>query len=233
MNGKKLLIIDDDADSCEMLMLMLRGSGVEVLTAISGEEGLAHFRTHSPDLILLDIMMPGIDGLDVCRQIRRESDIPIVLVSALEHSEMIVKGLSCGADDYVTKPVERRVLQARIRAVLRRADPARRQLPFYSDGYLSVDLVERQVRVRGAVVRLSPTEFRLFNYLFLNAGRVCTFSDILVNVWGDQYQDAPQYVHVYISRLRRKLEKEPGRSEYLLTEFRIGYRFVKAESRRT
>lgn len=232
MRGKKILIVDDDADTGELLKWMLRSTGAEVIAVTSGKEGMVYFRTYSPNLILLDIMMPDVDGLDVCRQIRRESDVPIVLVSALEHSEMIVEGLSCGADDYITKPVNRNVLQARIQTVLRRADPAARPLSFYEDGYLLVDLDERLIRIREEVVRLSPTEFRLLSHLFLNAGRVCTTMDVLRSVWGEQYLDAPQYVHVYISRLRRKLEKDPENPEYLITEHRVGYRFVKMNPRR-
>lgn len=198
-----------------------------MVSAGTAQEGLAQFREQAPHLVIIDIMLPGSDGRDVCRQIREVSDVPIILLTALSQGEEIVRGLDVGADDYVTKPFDRQVLLARARAVLRRAETQLRRLDnlVFNDGYLMVDFGSRQISVNGEPVRLSATEYDLLRYLMRNPGRVCTFNEILESVWGKEYRFSDEYVHVYIWHLRRKLERDPKNPSYLISEHSIGYRF--------
>lgn len=226
---KRVLIIDDDPDMSELVAFFLSQAGAEIYTAAGGPEGLRQFFAHRPDLVILDIMMPEMDGWEVCQRIRQVSDVPLILLTALARNPEIVKGLKCGADDYLPKPFSPDVLLARAQAVLRRAHhySAQEKSVTYNDGHLAVDLIKRRVRVRGEPVKLSATECRLLTYLFRHAGRVLTFEQILAQVWGKACQDNPEYVHVYVSRLRQKLEPEPKQPIYFLTEHGIGYRFEK------
>jgi DNA-binding response OmpR family regulator len=189
---------------------------------------MEQFRRQAPQLVILDIMLPGEDGRDLCQQIRSVSDVPIIMLTALSQGEEIVRGLDVGADDYVTKPFDLKVLLARARAVIRRAETQARRLDdlVFDDGYLMVDLRSRQIMVEDQPVRLSATEYDLLRYLIRSAGRVCTFSGILENVWGKEYRFSDEYVHVYIWHLRRKLERDPKNPTYLISEHSVGYRFV-------
>jgi two-component system KDP operon response regulator KdpE len=227
MRGKRVLIIDDDADLRTIAGLAFARAGAEVYTATDGREGLGQFYICQTDLVVLDIMMPILDGWETCRHLRRISDVPIIFVTVLNREEEIVRGLDCGALDYVTKTFSPQVLLARARAALRRgavASVSEQPTP-YQDGYLTVDLARRRVFVDGESVQLTATEYRLLAYLLENAGRVLTYRQILEQVWGWEYRDCVDYVHVYVCRLRQKLERNPGSPVYLLTERGVGYRF--------
>ncbi len=228
MNGKTILVIDDEPQMCRLVSTIFHQEGARVISAVTAEEGLEQFRTQAPHLVILDIMLPGEDGRDVCRAIRESSDVPVILLTALSQGDEIVRGLDVGADDYVTKPFDRQVLLARSRAVMRRAEAQSRRLDslIFDDGYLMVDFGNRQIIVDGDTVRLSATEYDLLRYLMRNPGRVCTFAEILENVWGKEYRYSDEYVHVYIWHLRRKLERNPKNPVYLISEHSVGYRFA-------
>ncbi|MCI0398417.1 MAG: response regulator transcription factor [Chloroflexi bacterium] len=231
MKNVKVLVIDDDTHLCALLKTTFSRAGAHVYVAYGGATGLQMLYAHRPDLVILDIMMPGTNGWDMCRQIRQLSDVPIIMLTALQDDSEIVRGLEAGADDYVTKPFSGDVLLARARAVLRRhgsavsADTADGGV-VYDDGHLSIDMDGRRVAVGGQPVKLSATELGVLIYLLQNAGRVCTFEQILTNVWGDEYRDSADHVHVYVWHLRQKLEKNPKQPQYILTE-PIGYSFQK------
>ena len=229
MENKTVLIIDDDVNLCQIVKFAFTRAGAQVYTALNGREGLREFYEHRPDLVLLDIRMPDMDGWETCRQIRLLSNIPIIMLTTMNQDGEIVQGLNHGADDFVTKPFSHEVLMARARAVLRRADAPTfgEQSTDYHDSYLAVDLKTRRVFVRGEPVKLTATEFRLLSYLLDNADRILTYEIILNNVWGEEYQQSIDYVHVYLSHLRRKLEEDPRRPRYLMTEHGVGYRFER------
>jgi DNA-binding response OmpR family regulator len=175
-------------------------------------------------------MMPGMDGCTVCQRIRQVSDVPIIMLTAMNRENDIIRALDYGADDYVTKPFSHNVLLARTRAALRRARvsaPPKTPLVYY-DNHLIIDRNKHRVFVDGQAVKLTAIEFRLLTYLFQNAGRVLNFRQILNNVWGEEYQGNTEYVHVYIQRLRRKVEIDPSSPTYILTEHGVGYRFEKS-----
>lgn len=229
MESKQILIVDDDVSLCQMLKLTFKKEGAKVHTAMDGREGLQKFFEEKPDLVLLDIRMPDIEGWDVCRQIRTMSDIPVIMLTTLNRNEDIIRGLESGADDFVTKPFSRKVLIARSRAALRRNRTKSTQTiqENYTDEYLTVNLEERRVFINGEPVRLSGREFNLLAYMIENADRVLTYEQILNKVWGWEYRDSPDYVHVYLSHLRKKIEPNPKKPLYLQTEYGIGYRFNK------
>jgi len=235
LDGKTILVIDDDRNLLRLVEHTFSRTGALLDTAETGEEGLRRFYARQPDLVILDVMMPEMDGWQVCSRIREVSDVPIVFLTALGKAVEIIRGLDCGAVDYVTKPFSPDILVARIRAALRRTDIASRRLklPSYRDDYLTIDLEARQVLVRGKLVKLTATEYQLLAYLVQNAGRVLGFQQILENVWGCEYQDSINYVHVYMSHLRNKLEEDPKNPCYLLTEHGMGYRFQKSPAAET
>jgi two-component system KDP operon response regulator KdpE len=227
---KKVLIVDDDAIMRKLVEQIVLRSGNKFFSAQNGTDGLNQFYAHRPDLVILDITMPMMSGWEVCRHIRQFSNVPIIMLTAMGGERDIVRGLQEGADDYVTKPFNANILQARIQAALRRsALPAVKQPPtLYNDDHLTLDLTKRRMLVAGNVVKLTATEYRLLCYLFQNAGRVLTFRQILENVWGWEYRDHTDYVHVYVWHLRKKLEEDPKMPKYILTEHGVGYRFEKA-----
>lgn len=229
MENKKILIIDDDKSLCQSLEIGLRRSGAEVLTASNGKSGLQKFYEQHPDVVVLDIRMPEMDGWETCRMIRLVSDTPIIMLTSVSQEHEIVRGLRKGADDYVTKPFSNAILSARIEALLRRTggQTASAEDDIYEDGYLHMDLANRVVMKKDERVKLSSTEFRLLEYLFENAGRTLSYESILTNVWGWECQQSVEYVHVYTSRLRTKLERDPRQSEYIVTEHGFGYGFFK------
>ncbi|MBX3015194.1 MAG: response regulator transcription factor [Caldilineaceae bacterium] len=229
MDGKKILIIDDDVNLGQTIKLTFARAGAQVFTAVDGRDGLRQFYEYRPDLVILDIRMPDINGWETCRQIRLLSNIPIIMLTTLDKDEDIIRGLDHGADDFVTKPFSRDVLLARARAVLRRTDliSTPEDHSTYHDGYLLIDIRKHQIQVNGQNIQLTSTEFRLLSYLLQNAGQVLSYQNILDKVWGWEYQDSIDYVHVYISHLRRKLEIDPRNPRYLVTERGIGYRFER------
>ncbi len=231
--SQKILVIDDEPMFCNMVEQVLTNKGYEVLTASSGQEGLRLLFAHKPNLALLDVAMPGMDGWQTCERIRDISNIPVIMLTGKCKSEDdIVRGLDFGADEYLVKPVGSKELVARVRAVLRRAEmpysPGAKREIAYSDGFLTVDAAERKIIVDGKRVKLTPREFRLFILLIENAGRILTHKQILEKVWGWEYTDDLDYVRIYISHLRQKIEPEPALPKYVITEPGVGYLFQKA-----
>lgn len=225
-----VLIIDDDRPLVEMFASALEASQFNVVTAHDGQEGLRKVYEHRPDLIILDINMPMMDGWVVCQRVREVSNVPILMLTAQSSPEEIVKGLEMGADDYVLKPCQPHVLVARVRALLRRAasEPvAYSQETAYSDEYLTINAEARRVTVRGEPVKLTPTEFNLLMTLVKNWPRVVPYRDLLEQVWGFEYIDDLDYLRVYIWHLRRKLEPDPKEPIYIINELGVGYRFEK------
>ena len=229
---KKILVIDDDGAFIRLVEQIFTREGYEVLKASNGREGLRLLFAHKPDIVLLDVVMTGMDGWQTCNRIRDVSDIPIILVTGKERAEDdIVRGLDYGADDYLLKPVGNRELAARVRAILRRTElppspEARREIT-YGDDFLTVDIAERKIMVNGKQVRLTPREFRLFALLVENAGRILTHKQVLEKVWGWEYTNDLDYVRIYVSHLRQKIEPDPALPRYIITEPGVGYYFQK------
>lgn len=236
--GKRILIVDDEPPIQRILRRNLSVSGYEVLVADNGKQAVEMVRLNHPDLILLDLCLPGeFDGLEVCRQIRQSAPVlatPIIVLSAITEERQKVQALDLGADDYLTKPFSNEELQARVRACLRRASALEEAASdqhgqsdiFRSDdGYLVMDTARRQVRAGGQEVRLTPTEFELLRQLMLYAGKVLTHRILLRTVWGPEYGEEADYLRVYVRQLRLKIEPEPSRPRYILTEPGIGYVF--------
>lgn len=225
-----VLIIDDDPMAIQLVAETLRQEDYAVLSAPDGPQGLRAMYEHHPDLIILDVNMPTMDGWTVCQRVREVSNVPIVMLTARDSPDEIIKGLDLGADDYVTKPFDIKVLLARVRATLRRAvadSAVFKKDVIYSDDYLSINLGERRVTVSGKTVRLTPTEFNLLAYLVDNAARVVTYRELLEQIWGFEYIDDIDYLRVYIWHLRRKLEHDPKDPTYIINELGVGYRFEK------
>jgi two-component system KDP operon response regulator KdpE len=227
----KILIVDDEPDVAKVVRMSfeVQEPDWETLAAYDGEEALTLFEKEQPDLVLLDIMMPEMSGFDVLKELRRFSDVPVIVLTAKENEIDKVMGLNLGADDYITKPFGHLELVARVKAVLRRAQglPLSHELPFTSGG-IHIDFERRQVSVDGEAVALTGTEYRLLYHLVRNAGQVMTHEGLLARVWGREYTDEIDYLKVYISRLRNKLEQDPRSPEHILTEYGVGYWFRKA-----
>jgi len=226
----RILVVDDEPDVIEsvQLGLTLQWREVDVLGAADGETALDVVEREAPDIVLLDIGLPGRDGFDVLRELRQFSDVPVVMLTARDDAMDKVKGLELGADDYVTKPFNHLELMARVRAVLRRHDmpaPASR-MPSFRSGELEVDFARQEVRLRGERVELTPTEYKLLYHLVRNAGHVLQHGTLLAKVWGREYMDETDYIRVYIRRLREKLGDDPDQPRYIQTERRLGYRFL-------
>lgn len=221
-----ILVIDDDADLAKIVQINLEREGYETVIAFSGVEGLQKAYSSQPDLVILDIMMPGMDGWTTCRRLREISDVPIIMLTARGMESDIVKGLKLGADDYIVKPFGTKELLARIHALLRRTDTSTvKRPPIYSDGELTVDFVKRMVVVRGEQVDLTPTEFKLLSTFVQNEGRVLPHRFLLTQVWGPEYADEVNYLKLYVRYLRQKIEEDPSNPNCILTEWGVGYRF--------
>ena len=232
---KRILLAEDEVALRDFVSRNLRARGFEVLEASNGLEAIALWEREDPHLLILDIMMPRMDGLEVCRRVREHSAVPIIVLTALDAESDKVAALDLGADDYLTKPFGVEELLARVRAVLRRTQwevmlPAGDTKQY---GDLAIDLSGHVVRLRGAEVRLSPTEFSLLGLLVTNVGKVLTHRMLLQSIWGPEYGGEAEYLRVYINRLRQKLEPDPANPRYLLTEPGVGYRFVAPETRGT
>ena len=230
LKDKKVLIVDDNDGLCDVLGLIFEEAGARALTAHSGRDALRRFFEHRPDLVILDIMLPDINGWEVCRQIRLLADTPILMLTTLDEENAEIRGLELGADDFLSKPFNMDVLVARGRALLRRTGTGTEagQSSAYRDEYLTIDLQNHRVLVQGEPVKLTATEFELLSCLVQNADEIVPYEQILEQVWGPEYRDSADYVHVYLSHLRRKLEENPRQPRYLLTERGIGYRFETA-----
>jgi two-component system, OmpR family, KDP operon response regulator KdpE len=223
----RVLVVDDEPQFLRALVTNLRGAGYEVDTAVTAAEALTTAGLHPPDAFILDLLLPYGTGVEVCRELRTWTDAPIVLVSAVGEEEEKIAALDAGADDYVTKPFAIGELLARLRAALRRAGSPGE--PVLNVGPITVDLEKHAVTVDGEAVHLTPHEFRLLRVLAQNEGKLMTHRSILREVWGPAYGDESNYLHVYVSQLRRKLEPDPVRPRYLLTEPGAGYRLVAPE----
>ncbi|MBC8248453.1 MAG: response regulator transcription factor [Anaerolineales bacterium] len=225
----KLLIIDDDDKLVEAVELYLNKAGYDIITAADGLQGIQQMYSQRPDLIILDVMMPTMDGWETCRRIREISDVPVIMLTARGQESDRVMGLKLGADDYVAKPFSLKELEARVEAVLRRArllPPAQGRI-LYADDELVIDSERLEVNKGGERVQLTATKQRLLFYLAENAGRVLTNEQILETVWGAEYVNEADYVKLYIWRLRQKIEEDPHQPKYILTERGLGYRFAK------
>jgi two-component system KDP operon response regulator KdpE len=223
-----ILVVDDEPRYVRWIAVNLRASGHRVLTAPDGEQALEATAREKPDLVLLDIGLPVLDGLEACRRIREFSTVPIIMLTARAAEADKVAGLDAGADDYLAKPFGPPELLARVRAVLRRARFAAAPTadPVFRHGELSVDYARCEVRRDGEVVALSPTEYKLLAHLTRHAGRVLLPAELLAAVWGPEYREETQHVRLYVSRLRRKIEPDPDRPRYVLTRPGIGYLFA-------
>ncbi|MBP7032069.1 MAG: response regulator transcription factor [Chloroflexi bacterium] len=224
----RILVVDDERGLVKLIRLNLEHDGFEVFEANNGAQAMDRLRAVLPDLVLLDVMMPDLDGFQVLRMIREIGSTPVIMLTAKGEENDKVRGLELGADDYVTKPFSPRELTSRIRAVLRRGsfsdqtDTGKIDV----DGRLQIDFDRHEIWVDGELVQLRPTEYRLLYHLVKNAGWVLTHDQILSKVWGYEYEDEPHYVRLYINYLRKKIEKDPTNPRYILTERGVGYRFV-------
>jgi DNA-binding response OmpR family regulator len=226
--NRRILVVDDEERMVRFIRLNLEHDGFRVTDAFKGSEALNKLRSALPDLILLDVMLPDLDGFEVLRMIREVSTVPVIMLTAKGEEDDRVRGLELGADDYVTKPFSPRELVSRVRAVLRRNDTASGSTHglIEVDDRLKLDFDRHEVWVEGKLINLRPTEYRLLYHLVQNAGWVISHDQLLANVWGYEYRDEPHYVRLYINYLRKKIEKDPSNPKYILTERGIGYRFV-------
>jgi two-component system KDP operon response regulator KdpE len=225
--GQVILVVDDERRMVRFIRLNLEQDGYRVISAYNGTEALEQVRTKLPSLVLLDVMMPDIDGFEVLRKIREASNVPVIMLTAKGEEDDRIRGLELGADDYVTKPFSPRELVSRVKAVLRRTEAFDDSTNVIEiDDWLKLDFNRREIWVGGEIVQLRPTEYRLLYHLVQNAGWVVTHDQLLTKVWGYEYQDEPHYVRLYINYLRKKIEKDPSNPEYILTERGVGYRFV-------
>ena len=225
MSAGKVLVVDDDPQIRRVMKVTLVGHGYEVIEARTGEEALEKMPGEMPNLVLLDMNMPGMGGLETCRAVRGGSDIPVIILSVRNSEKDKVAALDAGADDYVTKPFSIEELLARIRAALRRSSPESGPHAF-SSPQLDIDFETRRVRARGADIRLTPKEFELLRYLVAHAGKPVTHRELLQAVWGPDYGDEPEYLRVFINQVRKKIEPDPAKPRFILTEPWVGYKFV-------
>ena len=224
----QILVIEDDPESRALLEDLLSAAGYEPLSASNTLEGLRRLYNSRPALVLLDIMLPGLDGWEACHRIREASDIPIIIVSARSSNTDILRGFELGADDYVRKPFEHKELLSRLRAVLRRSKNGNGKEPsvFRCDG-LEADLRTHNVSVKGRRVMLSPTEFRLLIYLMRKQNTVLSHRELLFHVWGPAYVNEREYIKLYVRYLRKKLEEDPENPKYIVTQRGLGYRLAQ------
>ncbi|PWH20593.1 MAG: DNA-binding response regulator [Ardenticatenia bacterium] len=232
-DAKRILVVDDEPRMRRFIHMNLDLEGYQVLEASNGLEAIKRVREDLPDLVLLDVMMPEMDGFETLREIRQFSNVPVIMLTVKGDEDDKVRGLELGADDYVTKPFGPRELSSRIKAVLRRAEipaPAEQSIVRVDDR-LQIDFNLRQVIVDGQVIKLRPTEYRLLYHLVNNAGWTMPHETLLAKVWGHEYRDETHYLRLYITYLRQKIEKDPANPQYILTERGIGYRFVDFRNR--
>ncbi len=224
MSGR-VLVVDDEPQILRALCTSLRGAGYDVETAETAEGALTALAVNPPDAVILDLVLPDGRGTDVCRELRTWSSVPVIVLSVVGEEREKVAALDAGADDYVTKPFGIDELLARLRAALRRGEPSGE--PVVEVGELRIDLEKRAVSVAGRPVQLTPHEFALLRVLARNPGKLLTHATLLREVWGRAYGDESHYLHVYVSQLRRKLESDPSRPRYIVTEPGAGYRLVE------
>ncbi len=228
MDKTQILVVDDDVAISRLLSANLRARGYDVITVVCGEEALQVVEKELVDLIILDIMMPGINGVEVCRRIREWSKVPIIILSARGDEKDKVKCLELGADDYLTKPFGIAELMARVKTAFRHSDAARVApvQPAFSCGDLEINFAMRRVTLAGTEVKLTPTEYSLLQQLVANPDKVLTHTMLLQRVWGEQYFDEKEYLRVFIGRVRKKIEADPENPRYIITIPGVGYRFA-------
>jgi two-component system KDP operon response regulator KdpE len=224
MTGARILVVDDEPQILRALQMKLRGAGYSVDTAASASDALAQAAMRPPEAVILDLLLPDGSGTDVCRELRRWSSAPILVLSAVGEEKEKIAALDAGADDYVTKPFSGDELLARLRAALRRTGPSAE--PVLELGELRIDRDKRSVTMRGKPISLTPTEYDLLRLLAENEGKLLTHPAILRAIWGPAYREESNYLHVYVSHLRRKIEPDPARPRYLLNQPGVGYRLV-------
>jgi two-component system KDP operon response regulator KdpE len=223
-----ILVVDDEPHLVRAIRMYLEVYGFAVFAAESGEEALDAVRDKIPDLVILDVMLPGLDGFETLEELRRVSNVPVIMLTSCAEEEHSVKGLRLGADDYLTKPFKQKELMARVQAVLRRAEqpPHVPKTRIEPDGDLAIDFERAEVWLRGQAIHLTATEYRLLYHLASNPGRLMTSEILLSKVWGYDYRDEGHYVRLYISYLRQKVEPDPSHPRYILTMPGLGYKFV-------
>jgi len=234
-DAKRILVVDDEPRMIGFIRMNLELEGFQVLEASNGLEALEIVRTSLPDLVILDVMMPELDGFETLRILREFSSIPVILLTAKGEEDDRVYGLELGADDYITKPFSPRELSSRVRAVLRRVETptsAPEKAILKIDDRLSIDFNRREVIVAGERIKLRPTEYRLLYHLVENAGWTVPHEQLLAKVWGYEYRDEAHYVRLYVNYLREKIEEDPSNPRYILTERGVGYRFMDFRSSR-
>jgi two-component system KDP operon response regulator KdpE len=225
-NKPRILVVDDEPQLTRVLLRSLTAQGYEVRIAGDGDFALQTFHDWPPSLVITDLAMPNMDGLELCRTLRQVSDVPIIVLSVRGEEKTKVKALDTGADDYVTKPFSMDELLARIRAALRRQPTTDLSSPILTTGEFRIDLDAHTITQGGADLRLTPKEFDLMVYLVRNAGKVLTHRALLAAVWGGDYTEQHEYLRVFIGQLRKKIEPNPSKPQYILTEPWIGYRFI-------
>lgn len=226
MAGKKVLVVDDDEKTVELVKLYLNRDGYRVITAYEGEEALRLAREAHPDLIVLDLMLPGINGLEICRTLRNESDVPIIMLTAMTTDEDRLRGLNLGADDYVTKPFSPRELAARVRAVLRRI-PGERGPDKITHGDLTIDFLKHEAIAGGRSLKLTPVEFKILGAMAKEPGRVFSRAQIIEKALGYDFDGFDRTIDVHILKLRRKLEPDPRHPRYIKTIYGAGYKLLE------
>ena len=226
MSGKKVLVVDDDVKTVELVKLYLLRDGYRVITAYDGQEGLRLAREYRPDLIVLDLMLPGMNGLEICRTLRAESDVPIIMLTAMSADDDRLTGLDLGADDYVTKPFSPRELAARVRAVLRRI-PGERGPEKIEHGTLTVDFLKHEAFLAGKPLNLTPIEFKVLGTLVKEPGRVFSRSQIIEKALGQDFDGFDRTIDVHILKLRRKLEPDPHHPRFIKTIYGAGYKLLE------
>jgi len=226
--NRLILVVDDEERMARFIRLNLEHDGFRVVEAYRGLQAIDRVRTELPDVVILDVMMPDMDGFEVLKLIRENGTVPVIMLTARGEEDDRIRGLELGADDYVTKPFSPRELVSRVRAVLRRSEmtAAPTSDVIVVDDRLKLDFGRREVWVAGELVKLRPTEYRLLYHLVQNAGWVLTYDQLLTRVWGYEYRDEPHYVRLYINYLRQKIEEDAANPKYILTERGVGYRFV-------
>jgi two-component system KDP operon response regulator KdpE len=229
VKAANILVVDDEPQIRRVMRSTLSAQGYVIVEAKSGEEAIESVRKERPDLVLLDMNMPGIGGIEACREIRRASDAPIIMLTVRNAERDKVAALDAGADDYVVKPFGIEELLARIRATLRRYSPGD-AVPAFASKDLAIDFESRKVTVRGAVVHLTPKEYEVLKHLVANSGKPLTHRRLLQSVWGPDYGEETESLRVVINQLRKKIEADPARPKYILTEPWIGYRFHAEEA---